>query len=265
MIVYHIVNEYKVLDDVLAITLSNSRNNEKKDFFYDIEIDIILKKEIDFSKREYILKKLSDTIETVQGKYGDKDIFILRNSTVQVVISYLTVDKLENNLINVVEKYEAAEGDTTYLWKKVKNAFVAYDRNNVFKTLQDKYNVDYPDKLKLNIINKNYHLLKNSFFSYYNQIGKAISRGDIEGLNNKINKFLGSYFDIIFALNKVKHPGGKKVIDIINTKCHKKPVNIDENIDGLLESVTACDDSILEKIDNIIDELKKLLEEEKLI
>ena len=36
-----------------------------------------------------LLKKFSDTIETISGKYGEKDIFILRNSTTEIDVSLL--------------------------------------------------------------------------------------------------------------------------------------------------------------------------------
>lgn len=265
MIVYQVVNEYKKLDEVVAITIAGSGASGKNDFFYDIDIDIILKSDIERDKRKTILQKLSDSIETIQGKFGEKDIFILRNSTIQIAIAYFTLDTLKENLTNVVERYEASKGYTTCLWKNVINSYIAYDRDNIFRDIQNKYRVKYPDELKANIIGKNYSLLRDGISSYYNQINRAINRGDAVSINHKISKFLDSYFDIIFALNEMPHPGGKRILPIINAKCSKKPKHINEGVKNLLESAVACDESILKNIDYIVDELKELLEEENVI
>ena len=208
MIVYQLVNEYKRFDEVLAITLTGGKN----DFFYDIDVDVILKDEIDINSRREILKKFSDTIETNSGKYGEKDIFILRNSTTQIDVSYYTLDTLKENLFNVVDKCKASVGYTTCLWKVVSGAFIAYDKENTFKNLQKRYRVAYPEKLKLNIIDKNYYILRDSIASYYNQIDKAINRGDLISVSHKICKFLDSYFDVVFAVNEMPHPGDKRLI-----------------------------------------------------
>lgn len=259
MIVYQVVNEYKRCDEVLAITLSGSGASGKNDFFYDIDIDIILKNNIDINKRKSLLKKFSDIIDTIKGRYGEKDIFILRNSTTQIDITYYTLDILEDNLYNVIDKCEASVGYTTCLWKKVISAFVAYDKENIFKNLQKKYRVNYPEKLKFNIIDKNYYLLRDSISSYYNEIDKAINRGDIISVNHKICKLLDSYFDVIFALNEMPHPGEKRLLPTITNKCNKIPKLLEERVDTLIESSGTCDKSILDNINIIVDALKELL------
>ena len=179
MIVYQLVNEYKRFDEVLAITLTGSGASGKNDSSYDIDVDVILKKEIDINSRRDILKKFSDNIESNSGKNGEKDIFILRNTTTQIDVSYYKLDTLKENLFNVVDKCKASVGYTTCLWKVVSGAFIAYDKENAFKNLQKKYRVPYPEKLKLNIVDKNYYILRDNISSYYNQIDKAINRGDL--------------------------------------------------------------------------------------
>lgn len=262
MIVYQLVNEYKRFDEVLAITLTGSEASGKNDFFYDIDVDVILKDEIDINSRREILKKFSDTIETNSGKYGEKDIFILRNSTTQIDVSYYTLDTLKENLFNVVDKCKASVGYTTCLWKVVSGAFIAYDKENTFKNLQKRYRVAYPEKLKLNIIDKNYYILRDSIASYYNQIDKAINRGDLISVSHKICKFLDSYFDVVFAVNEMPHPGDKRLISIINSKCKKIPRLLSEGINTLIENSCTCDRSILRNMDEIVDDLKEFLIEE---
>lgn len=262
MIVYQLVNEYKGFSEVLSIILTGSGVRDKKNFFYDIDIDVILKDNIDINTRKKILKKFSDSIEIINGKYGEKDVFILRNSSTEIEVSYYTLDRLKNNLFDVIDNYKASEGYTTCLWKEVSGAFIAYDKENTFRNLQNKYRVDYPEKLKLNIVDKNYYLLRDSKLSYYKQIDNAINSGDLIKASQKIRKFLDSYFDVIFAVNEIPHPGAKRLIAVIDSKCKKKPRLLTTGVSILQENMYTYDKSILQSINDMVDDLREFLNEE---
>ena len=265
MIVYQIVNEFKRLDEVVAITLAGSCASGRKDNYSDIDIDIITEKDIPIEKRELIVKKFSDLMEINNSFWGASDEFVLRNSSIQVDIAYFDFNCLKSQLENVLEKYNASIGYTTCFWNNVINSLIVFDRYNEFKDLQEKYTVDYPDKLKQNIVNKNYPILKKNFSAYYNQIEKAINRKDIVNLNNRIAAFLDSYFDIIFAINEIPHPGEKRLLSIVNTMCNKLPNNALEDIEKLIKDISKCDNVILEDINEIVMQLDIILKSENLI
>ncbi|WP_195987381.1 nucleotidyltransferase domain-containing protein [Clostridium sp. D53t1_180928_C8] len=265
MIVYQIVNEFKRLDEVVAITLAGSCASGRKDNYSDIDIDIITKKDIPIEKRELIAKKFSDLMEINNNFWGTSDEFVLRNSSIQVDIAYFEFNWLKNQLENVVGRCNPSIGYTTCFWNNVINSLIVFDRYNEFKDLQEKYTVDYPEKLKQNIVNKNYPILKKNFSSYYNQIEKAINRKDLVNLNNRIAAFFDSYFDIIFAVNETPHPGEKRLLSIVNASCKKIPNNLLSSIDSLINNIPACNESILEDINNLVKELDIILKEENLI
>ena len=265
MIVYQIVNEFKRLDEVVAITLAGSCASGRKDIYSDIDIDIIINKDIPVEKREIIAKKFSDIIEINNNFWGSSDEFVLRNSSIQVDIAYFEFNWLKDQLSNIVDNYNASLGYTTCFWHNVINSVIVYDKINSFKELQEKYKIEYPIELKKNIINKNYPILKNKFSAYYNQICKAINRKDLVNINNRVSAFLDSYFDIIFAINEIPHPGEKRLLNITKNICNKLPKEFVENIEILIESVGKCDSTILENIDNMIKELDIVLKNEKLI
>ena len=75
MIVYQLVNEYKGLSEVEAITLAGSGANGRKDNYSDIDIDIIVSKEIDNDRRTQIIKKVSDYMEVGTDYWGAGDEF----------------------------------------------------------------------------------------------------------------------------------------------------------------------------------------------
>ena len=88
MVVYQIVNEFKKLEEVVAITLAGSCASGRKDNYSDIDIDIITIKDISVEKRRAIVNKFSDLIEINNKFWGTSDEFLLRNSSVQVDITY---------------------------------------------------------------------------------------------------------------------------------------------------------------------------------
>lgn len=265
MIVYQIVNEFKRLDEVVAITLAGSCATGRKDTYSDIDIDIIINKDIAVEKRTVIAKKFSDIMEINNSFWGASDEFILRNSSIQVDIAYFDFKWLKDELNNVLDNYNVSLGYTTCFWHNVINSIIVYDKTNSFKELQERYKIAYPMELKKNIIDKNYPILKNKFSAYYNQIGKAINRRDLVNVNNRVSAFLDSYFDIIFAINEIPHPGEKRVLNIAKTMCNKLPKEFAENIELLIESLYKCDSTILINIDNIIEQLDIVLKREKLI
>lgn len=265
MITYQIVNEFKKNDEVLAITLAGSGASGRKDNYSDIDIDIITCKEIDIEVREKIIKKLSDIMEINNTFWGTGDEFIMRNSSIQVDIAYFDFNWLKEKLEIMLEKNQASIGYTTCFWHNVINSMIVYDKDGEFENLQKKYTIKYPVKLKKNIIAMNYPILKKSFSSYYNQIEKAIKRNDIINLNNRVSAFLDSYFDIIFAVNEIPHPGEKRLLSITQKMCCKVPENIFKDIEELLQNLCKCDMEILNDINNIMSKLDVLLKSENLI
>ena len=265
MIVYQIANEFKRLGEVVAITLAGSCASGRKDNYSDIDINIITEKDIPIEKRESIIKKFSDLMEINNTFWGVSDEFVLRNSSRQIDIAYFNFNWLENQLKSVLEKYNVSIGYSTCFWHNVINSLIVFDKNSEFKELKEKYTIDYPAELKRNIVSRNYPILKKNFSAYYNQIEKAINRNDIVNLNNRIAAFLDSYFDIIFAINEIPHPGEKRLLSIVNIMCKKLPNNALEDIEKLIKDISKCDNVILEDINEIIMQLDIILKSENLI
>ena len=94
------------------------------------------------------------------------------------------------------------------------------------------------------------------FASYYEQIEKAIKRNDIVSINHRISAFLASYFDIIFAVNELLHPGEKRLIQYALNNCKILPDKFDENITNLLNQPNS---ETLEILNKMIAKLKEVL------
>lgn len=265
MIVFQVVNEFKRLNEVVAITLAGSCASGRKDNYSDIDIDIITEKEIPVEKREIIIKKFADILEVNNDFWGISDEFVLRNSSIHIDIAYFDINWLKDQLENVIDNYNASMGYTTCFWHNVIDATIIYGKNDEFAKLQQKYKVPYPQQLKKNIITKNHPVLRDKFSSYYNQIERAINRKDLINLNNRITRFLESYFDIVFAINELPHPGEKRLASIVKSKCKYVPVGLEENLNILFRECYNCNGIILATINNMVDELDILLRKEKVI
>ena len=91
-VVYQLKNEYKRIPEVKAITLAGSGANGRKDNYSDIDIDIIVSKEIDNDRRTQIIKKVSDYMEVGNdywgdGEGGEKSYWLVADKTTVVLVN----------------------------------------------------------------------------------------------------------------------------------------------------------------------------------
>jgi hypothetical protein len=180
-------------------------------------------------------------------------------SDVYIDIIYRKIDEFEQTITDVVEKGISRNGYTTCLWHNLMTCNVVFDRYNNLNKLKERFNVPYPKPLKENIIKNNMSLLNDSITSYSRQIEKSVNRQDVVNIGNRITAFMDSYFDIIFALNEIKHPGEKRMMEICQEQCKILPNRFDENIRELFYCISNESNGINKIIKSIINELKLVI------
>ena len=94
------------------------------------------------------------------------------------------------------------------------------------------------------------------FASYYEQIEKALKRNDVVSVNHRISAFLASYFDVIFAINELLHPGEKRLIQYAKDNCKILPKDFEENIVNILKQ---SNENTLNILNTMTKNLKDLL------
>ena len=178
---------------------------------------------------------------------------------IDIDIIYRNINDFENNIENVVEKHQVSNGYTTCFWHNLKNSKVLYDPHKEFHKIQERFEVPFPNELKENIISKNFRLLTGNLPSYDKQIIKAFKRGDFVSVNHRIVAFIESYFDIIFAINELTHPGEKRMISYAKEHSKILPKDFEENMNELLNSMGSTLENVENNLKNIIKNLEDII------
>ena len=252
-----ICGEYKKFPQTRAIAVGGSLANKTADKISDIDLYIFVEKDIPIKDRLELTKKYSSKYEVGGEYFGAGDEFIVDEMGQQLDVMFWDTDWFENSVNNVWEKHYPSNGYATCFLHTLKNFQIIHDTNSWLKALQDKLRTPYPKELKENIVQRNMMLMNDKpFASYCEQIEKALKRNDVVSVNHRISAFLASYFDIIFALNELLHPGEKRLIDFTKNNCKIIPDKFEENISELLKQPN---ENTIEILNEMVVELKKII------
>ena len=225
-------SELGSLSQVEAIALGGSRATGRNDEKSDYDVYVYITDSIDGNVRKAILDKYCSYMEIGNSFWELEDDVTLKNG-IDMDIIYRNVQDFENTISSVVIDCVPWNGYTTCMWHNLITSQIVMAKNENLKKLQEKYRIPYPTKLKENIISNNLKLLNGMLPSFDMQIKKAENRGDLVSVNHRVAEFLASYFDIIFALNEMTHPGEKRMQIICSKECNILPRNFDENLNRL--------------------------------
>lgn len=257
------LEEFSKLEEVEGILLAGSHAVRTNDKDSDYDVYIYVSKEISVERRKVITEKYCSYME-LDNTFWEREDDGTLNDGIPVEIIYRDLNWIEGMLSRTLVKFEADIGYTTCFWSNFMNSIILYDKNQKLSELQQKYEIQYPKELKANIIKKNYPLLMLQMPAYYYQIEKALKRQDLISVNHRTAAFFASYFDIIFAINEVKHPGEKKLLKIIKDSCSKVPKGMEHGVISILKAAAEGDESILNEIKLLVKRLNDLLKKEGL-
>jgi hypothetical protein len=72
---------------------------------------------------------------------------------------------------------------------------------------------------------------------------------------------LASYFDVLFALNQLPHPGEKRMLNYAESHCQRRPQQLRRNIEALLSEVGQGQACLLERLKILSQGLCQCIEE----
>ena len=160
--VIDLVNEFSKLDEVKGILLAGSYATKTNDKNSDYDIYIYISKEIDLEKRKEITDKFFSYMELDNTFWEKEDDGVLSKDNIEVEIIYRDLNWIEDSLNRTLIECQADIGYTTCFWSNFINSIVLYDENDKLNKLQEKYRINYPKRLKENIVNKELSIIKET-------------------------------------------------------------------------------------------------------
>lgn len=251
--------EFAELKEVEAIALGGSRAGENRDSWddkSDYDVYVYVTQDIEEARRREILLKYCRIMEIGNHYWEAEDNCTLLNG-VDLDIIYRRLDAFAADVEDVVFLHHSRNGYTTCMWHNLATCRILYDRDGRLRQTQQRFQVPYPAELKRSIIENNRKLLGGVLPSYDAQIAKACGRRDMVSVNHRVAAFLASYFDILFALNELTHPGEKRLVSLCEERCRLLPKNFKENLEKLFACMFSQD--IGQVIARIIEELDRIL------
>lgn len=254
--VNELFEELSRLPQVEAIALGGSRATGRQDEKSDYDVYVYLTEAVAQEQRRAILEKYCGYLEIGNSFWELEDDVTLKNG-IDMDIIYRNLEDFAGGIAAVVDDCNAWNGYTTCMWHNLITSRILFDRNGRLTQLQKKYQIPYPQKLKENIITNNRKLLSGMLPSFDSQIRKAENRGDLVSVNHRVTEFLASYFDLLFALNEMTHPGEKRMQQICTTECSVLPEHFNENLDRLFAAMFR--EPVFPVIRDMLAELQKII------
>lgn len=257
-----IADRFAELPPVVAVALAGSLVADRADEHSDLDIYVYYETPITLEARRRIAEHFAGpgdpSLEIGKPYWGDEDGWIDRASGLGVDLIYWSPAWIAAQLDRCLVEHHASLGYTTGFWYTVRHSIALFDRHGWFAGLQARANQPYPEALRRAIIALNYPVLRQSGSSYYHQMELALHRGDWVSVNHRRAALLASYFDILFAANRVLHPGEKRVIAQAHRLCRTLPEDMAAHVTALLTS--SDPHALLAVLDRLLENLEGLLE-----
>ena len=248
--------ELSRLPQVEAIALGGSRATGRNDAKSDYDVYIYLTGPVEETCRRTILSKYCRCMEIGNTFWELEDDVTLLDG-IDMDIIYRNLEDFARGIASVVDDCTAWNGYTTCMWHNLITSRILFDRTGRLQKLQARYQIPYPQKLKENIISRNMNLLSGMLPSFDTQIQKAENRGDLVSVNHRVTEFLASYFDILFALNEMTHPGEKRMQHICAKECNILPEHFDSNLNRLFGDMFR--NPISPVIRDMVEEIRRII------
>jgi predicted nucleotidyltransferase len=251
------------LPEVRGVALAGSRSTGAAGPDSDVDLYVYASPEPALDVRRAITSA-SPRAEVGNRFFEPGDEWIDPASGVHVDAMYRDPRWIEADLHRVLLRHEAWVGYSTAFWHSVRSAIVLFDRDGWLAALKARADAPYPEPLRRAIVAKNLPLLRANLSSYRHQLERALARGDAPAVNHRIAAFLASLFDVLFAVNRLPHPGEKRLLDAARA-CPRRPEALEEDVRGLVAAGAAGSAEALVRADALAGGLEDLARAEGLI
>jgi len=251
---------FSAFAQVVAVALGGSQAGGRPDPTSDIDLYVFTTEILPLAERQKITADFNVQRADLNLTFWDLgDEWFDGESGIEVDVIYWDPAWIEGQLARVVDQCQPSMGYSTCFWHTLRSARPLYDRAGWFSALQHKAAQPYPEALRLAIIRQNHAVLRRVIPSYTHQIEKAARRGDLVSVNHRVAALLASYFDVIFALNRVLHPGEKRLVQLVEERCPLRPAGMADQVRAVLAASAGGGDELIMRVNELVDGLDRLL------
>ncbi|MBW4571536.1 MAG: DUF4037 domain-containing protein [Tolypothrix carrinoi HA7290-LM1] len=256
-----LADRFAEIPQVIAVALAGSSMTGAADALSDIDIYVYITADIPVDIRAALVHTFTEQAEINNQFWETGDEWIDPKTGLGIDIIYRSPQWIADEIERVLVRHQASVGYSTCLWHNVLISKPLYDRDGWFGKLQERARQPYPEPLKHAILAKNYPLLRKVQLSFRHQIEIAALRHDLVNVNHRIAALFASYFDVLFAINHVPHPGEKRLVELAQTLCAHVPQHMAEQIAAVITATTSVQTlpSLIKQVDRLLDSLDELL------
>ena len=266
-LVQTIVGRVSQWPQVRALALGGSHGTARADALSDLDFYVYIDAEVPLDLRAALAQEFAERMEINNSFWGPGDEWIDAATGRTVDLMYWSPEWIDGQLERVLVRHEPSVGYSTCFWHTVQNTQPLYDRDGWFARLQAWAMQPYPEPLRRAIVANNHPLLRTTIGSFLHQIELAFTRGDIVSVQHRTTALLASYFDVLFAVNAVPHPGEKRLVTWVKTRCTTIPQQMEAQIQAILDVPLRPEhgSQLIERIHALLDQLDIVLRAEGLI
>ena len=251
------------LPQVEAVALAGSEGAGHAETSSDLDLYVYTHEEIPVAWRQDLVLALGDGGSTdLDNRFWEPgDEWSERMSGVAIDLMYRTPAWIEDQLDRVLVRHEASLGYSTCHWHTILHSAPLFERGGWFTNLLEDARSPYPERLRQAIVVKNHAVLRTIRSSYGHQLERATARRDRVSLLHRTTAVLASYFDVLFAVNRVPHPGEKRLVALAERLCSDLPVCFPVDVERVIASVAAPWEKAeaVSAVDHLVDGLDVLL------
>jgi predicted nucleotidyltransferase len=251
-----IAQRFSQYETVQAVAIGGSLAGGYATDSSDMDLYIYTTQDLTHAQRADMITPYARLHQTIDY-WGPGDVYFDAETGIEVDLVYFNADWMTDQIARVLDRHEAWMGYTTAFWHTVKHSHLIYDRTGWLSALITKAQSPYPDQLIQNIVDMNHPVLREIVPSYRKQIESAIRRDDLVSVNHRVAALMASYFDIIFAVNRIPHPGEKRQLEHAVRLCRNKPLDMEDEVKAVLQGRGW---GLIDNINHLINHLDVLLE-----
>ncbi len=261
--VAELAEHFAALPQVVAVALGGSQSSGASDADSDIDLYVYTDAEISATSQAKLIEETGGATRVDVGLpyWGGVNMWIDAATGVTVDCMYFGAAWIEEQVARVMKEHQPSLGYSTCFCRTVRQSCLLHDPRGWFQALQARTQQPYPEALRRNIIAYNHPVLRTIMSSYLHQIENAVRRNDRVSINHRVAALLASYFDILFALNCVMHPGEKRLLAFARAECTLLPTAMDVDIAAVLVAGGTAQAEVVAHLTRLLDRLDDLLTE----